>query len=126
MNKKAISRSNKGNTNSSKENRMPTERLRMELKQNPEKVKKIMVALIDKAISGDMAAIREVFDRVDGKVETNVRAEVADNRPIYVVTGIDDDNDREDNAILVDTGFRDTDQYINQQFTELNIGRFYI
>jgi hypothetical protein len=46
---------------------------------------------------------------VDGKVETNVRAEVADNRPIYVVTGIDDDNDREDNAILVDTGFRDTD-----------------
>jgi len=27
----------------------------------------------------------------------------------YVVTGIDDDNDREDNAILVDTGFRDTD-----------------
>ncbi len=42
-------------------------------------------------------------------IETNVRAEVADNRPIYVVTGIDDDNDREDNAILVDTGFRDTD-----------------
>ena len=109
MNKKAISRANKGNNHSNKENRMPTERLRMELKQNPEKVKKIIQALIDKAISGDMAAIREVFDRVDGKVETNVRAEFADNRPIYVVTGIDDDNDREDNAILVDTGFRDTD-----------------
>ena len=109
MNKKAISRVNKGNNHSNKENRMPTERLKMELKQNPEKVKKIIQALIDKAISGDMAAIREVFDRVDGKVETNVRAEVADNRPIYVVTGIDDDNDREDNAILVDTGFRDTD-----------------
>ena len=109
MNKKAISRANKGNNHSNKENRMPTERLKMELKQNPEKVKKIIQALIDKAISGDMAAIREVFDRVDGKVETNVRAEFADNRPIYVVTGIDDDNDREDNAILVDTGFRDTD-----------------
>ena len=109
MNKKAISKANKGNNHSNKENRMPTERLRMELKQNPEKVKKIIQALIDKAISGDMAAIREVFDRVDGKVETNVRAEFADNRPIYVVTGIDDDNDREDNAILVDTGFRDTD-----------------
>ncbi len=109
MNKKAISKANKGNNHSNKENRMPTERLKMELKQNPEKVKKIIQALIDKAISGDMAAIREVFDRVDGKVETNVRAEFADNRPIYVVTGIDDDNDREDNAILVDTGFRDTD-----------------
>ena len=109
MNKKAISKANKGNNHSNKENRMPTERLGMELKQNPEKVKKIIQALIDKAISGDMAAIREVFDRVDGKVETNVRAEFADNRPIYVVTGIDDDNDREDNAILVDTGFRDTD-----------------
>ena len=110
MNKKAISRANKGNDYSSKENRMPTERLRMELKQNPEKVKKMMVALIDKAISGDMAAIREVFDRVDGKVETNVRAEVVDNSPVYVITGIDNDdieNAREDNAILVDTGFRD-------------------
>jgi len=107
MNKKAISKANKGNNNSNKENRMPTERLRMELKQNPEKVKKMMVALIDKAISGDMAAIREVFDRVDGKVETNVRAEMVDNSPVYVVTGIDVDDDREDNAILVDTGFRD-------------------
>ena len=68
MNKKAISKANKSNSNSNKDNRMPTERLRMELKQNPEKVKKMMVALIDKAISGDMAAIREVFDRVDGKV----------------------------------------------------------
>ena len=39
-----------------------------------------------------------------------VNAEISDNRPIYVVTGIDnDDNDREDNAVLVDTGFRDTD-----------------
>ena len=108
MNKKAISRANKGNNNSNKDNRMPTERLRMELKQNPEKVKKIMVALIDKAISGDMAAIREVFDRVDGKVVNQVNAEISDNRPIYVVTGIDnDDNGREDNAILVDTGFRE-------------------
>ena len=60
--------------------------------------------MTDKAISGDMAAIREVFDRVDGKVETNVRAEVADNRPIYVVTGIDDDEEKEDNSLIIDTG----------------------
>ena len=101
-------KSNIGNTYSNKENRMPTERLRMELSQNPEKIKKIVVALIDKAIDGDLSAIKEVFDRVDGKVVNQVNAEISDNRPIYVVTGIDnDDNGREDNAVLVDTGFRD-------------------
>ena len=106
MNKKAISKANKGNDYSSKENRMPTERLRMELKQNPEKVKKIMVALIDKAISGDMAAIREVFDRVDGKVETNVIAEVVDNSPVYVITGIgDEDEEHEDDAHVLNVEF---------------------
>ena len=48
--------------------------------------------------------------RVDGKVVNQVNAEISDNRPIYVVTGIDnDDNGREDNAVLVDTGFRDKD-----------------
>jgi len=101
-------KSNIGNTYSNKENRMPTERLRMELTQNPEKIKKIVIALIDKAIDGDLSAIKEVFDRVDGKVVNQVNAEISDNRPIYVVTGIDnDDNGREDNAVLVDTGFRD-------------------
>ena len=103
-------KSNIGNNYSNKENRLPTERLRMELSQNPEKIKKIVVALLDKAITGDMSAIKEVFDRVDGKVVNQVNAEISDNRPIYVVTGIDnDDNGREDNAVLVDTGFRDTD-----------------
>ena len=103
-------KSNIGNTYSNKENRMPTERLRMELTQNPEKIKKIVIALIDKAIDGDLSAIKEVFDRVDGKVVNQVNAEISDNRPICVVTGIDnDDNGREDNAVLVDTGFRDTD-----------------
>jgi len=61
MKKNAVSKANKGNNHSNKENRMPTERLRMELTHNPEKTKKIIQALIDKAISGDMAAIREVF-----------------------------------------------------------------
>jgi len=103
-------KSNIGNNYSNKENRLPTERLRMELTQNPEKIKKIVIALIDKAIDGDLSAIKEVFDRVDGKVVNQVNAEISDKRPIYVVTGIDnDDNGREDNAVLVDTGFRDKD-----------------
>ena len=100
-------KSNIGNTYSNKENRMPTERLRMELTQNPEKIKKIVIALVNKAIDGDLSAIKEVFDRVDGKVVNQINAEVSDNRPIYVVTGIDDDEEKEDNALIVDTGFRD-------------------
>jgi len=40
----------------------------MELRQNPEMVKKMLVVLkVDKDISGDMAVIKEVFDRVNGK-----------------------------------------------------------
>ena len=107
MNKKAISKANKGNNHSNKENRMPTERLKMELKQNPEKVKKIIQALIDKAISGDMAAIREVFDRVDGKVaqQNNINGEMNhnDNYTIKVITGIDDGDDEDDEGILVES-----------------------
>ena len=107
MKKKVISKANMGNLNSSK-GRMPTERLAMEVSQNPEKLKKMVVTLLDKAIDGDMSAIKEVFDRLDGKVANQISAEVSDNRPIYVVTGIDnEDNEREDNAIVVDTGLRD-------------------
>jgi hypothetical protein len=42
--------------------------------------------LLDKAITGDMSAIKEVFDRVDGKVVNQISAEVNDNRPIYILT----------------------------------------
>ena len=105
--KNAVSKANMGNQHSSKLNRLPTERLRMELTQNPEKIKKIVIALVNKAIDGDLSAIKEVFDRVDGKVVNQINAEVSDNRPIYVVTGIEDDEKKEDNALIVDTGFRD-------------------
>lgn len=108
MKKKVISKANMGNLNSSKGRRLPTERLTMEVQQNPEKLKKMVVKLLDKAIDGDMSAIKEVFDRLDGKVVNQISAEVSDNRPIYVVTGIDnEDDEHEDNAIVVDTGFRD-------------------
>ena len=64
------------------------------------KFRQLLQERIDKAITGDMSAIKEVFDRLDGKVVNQVNAEITDNRPIYVVTGIDnDDNGREDNAI---------------------------
>ena len=108
MKKNAVSKANMGNLNSSKDKRMPTERLVMEVTQDPEKLNKVIVALLNKAGDGDVSAIKEVFDRLDGKVVNQISAEVSDNRPIYVVRGIDnEDNEREDNAIVVDTGFRD-------------------
>ena len=94
--------------NSTKDNRMPTERLRMIAKRNPYEIEKVIKALLKKASDGDVSAIKEVFDRLDGKVVNQISAEVSDNRPIYVVTGIDnEDDEHEDNAIVVDTGFRD-------------------
>ena len=97
-------KSNIGNTYSNKENRMPTERLRMEVTQNPDKLKKVIVALLNKASDGDVSAIKEVFDRLDGKVVNQINAEVSDNRPIYVVTGIEDE---EDNSLIIDTSFKE-------------------
>lgn len=44
------------------------------------------MALLNKASDGDVSAIKEVFDRLDGKVVNQINAEVNDNRPIYVVT----------------------------------------
>lgn len=101
--KNAVSKANMGNQHSSKENRLPTERLRMEVTQNPDKLKKVIVALLNKASDGDVSAIKEVFDRLDGKVVNQINAEVNDNRPIYVVTGIEDD---EDNPLIVNTNFK--------------------
>jgi len=108
MKKNAVTKANMGNLNSTKDNRMPTERLRMIAKQNPYEIEKVIKALLKKASDGDVSAIKEVFDRLDGKVVNQISAEVSDNRPIYVVTGIDnEDDEHEDNAIVVDTGFRD-------------------
>lgn len=48
--------------------------------QSPEKLRRIAEALYDKAADGDVAAIKEMGDRLDGKaiqaIEADVRAEV--------------------------------------------------
>ena len=95
MKKNALTKANMGNLNSSKGRRMPTERLTMEVQQNPEKLKKMVVKLLDKAIDGDMSAIKEVLDRLDGKLVNQISTAVSDNRTIYVVTGIDNDEEKE-------------------------------
>ena len=59
---------NKGNTYSSKNNRLWADTLKRALMQaDGNKIRAIAEALIEKAASGDVSAIRELGDRVDGK-----------------------------------------------------------
>jgi hypothetical protein len=59
---------NKGNTNSSRNNRLWADTLKRALIQaDGNKIRAIAEALIEKAASGDVSAIRELGDRVDGK-----------------------------------------------------------
>jgi hypothetical protein len=58
----------KGNTNSSKNNRLWAETIRRAVVQSDaERLRRIAEALLNKAEEGDIQAIKEVGDRLDGK-----------------------------------------------------------
>ena len=60
-----------GNLNSSK-GRLFTEKLKMILMQEPHRARAIAEVLISRAEDGEPWAIKELFDRIDGKaVQTN-------------------------------------------------------
>ena len=56
-----------GNQNSSKNNRMWAETIKREAIQKPERMRRIVEKLYDKAEEGDLAAMKEIGDRIDGK-----------------------------------------------------------
>jgi hypothetical protein len=59
---------NKGNTHSSKNNRLLSETLkRVLIQEDGKNARAIAEALALKAIEGDITAIKEVFDRMEGK-----------------------------------------------------------
>jgi hypothetical protein len=49
------------------------------------KIERIVMALIDKALEGDVPAIREVADRIEGRVPTPILDDGNDGRPMMLV-----------------------------------------
>lgn len=56
----------KGNTNATKGS-LWADALRMELAQDKKRIRRLTCALLDKAETGDVSALKEIGDRLDGK-----------------------------------------------------------
>ncbi len=77
------------NTNSSKINRLFAETIkRIDKQSQGEIARQVAQALIDKAISGDVSAIKEFADRVDGKSVATTELTGADGKDLPVGIGI--------------------------------------
>ena len=62
---------NKGNKNGARKSRVLNDTLKRRLMQEDgEEANKVITALLTKAKEGDVAAIREVLDRAEGKVQS--------------------------------------------------------
>jgi len=84
---------NIGNTHSNKVNRIMNDTLRRVLIQDEAlRARTITEALVAKAEDGDVSAIREVFDRMEGKAvaKTELSGSEGKDLVINVVTGIND------------------------------------
>lgn len=82
---------NKNNSHSSKNNRLMNETLRRVLLQNDAlRARSIAEALVTKAEDGDVSAIKEVFDRMEGKAVAKTELSGDEDAPvvIQIVTGI--------------------------------------
>ena len=80
---------NKGNAHSSKNNRLWAETLRRAVIQSDaERLRQIAEALIDKAASGDVSAIKELGDRIDGKSVATTELTGVDGSNLPISIGI--------------------------------------
>jgi hypothetical protein len=81
-----------GNKNSSKSNRLWAETIRRAVVQDDaQRLRLIAEALLNKATEGDMAAIKELGDRLDGKAlqENKLTGDTDEPITIKIVTGIE-------------------------------------
>jgi hypothetical protein len=79
-----------GNTNSSKINRLFAETIkRIDKQSEGEVARQIAQALIDKAITGDVSAIKEFADRVDGKAVATTELTGVDGSNLPISIAID-------------------------------------
>ena len=80
---------NKGNNYSSKNNRLWAETLkRAVIQSDAERLRQIAEALIDKAASGDVSAIKELGDRIDGKSVATTELTGVDGSNLPISIGI--------------------------------------
>ena len=80
---------NKGNTHSSKINRLFAETIkRIDKQSEGEVARQVAQALIDKAITGDVSAIKEFADRVDGKAVATTELTGVDGSNLPISIGI--------------------------------------
>jgi len=83
------SEANKGNTNSSKNNRLLNQTLnRAIVQEDGKRARAIVEALLAKAEDGDMTAIKEIFDRIEGKAVAKTEISGADGSPLPLSIGI--------------------------------------
>lgn len=75
-----------GNKNSSKNNRLWAETIKRAVTQaDGQKLRAIADALIEKAAEGDIQAIKELGDRLDGKPMQSIDASVEGNVTVQIV-----------------------------------------
>ena len=79
-----------GNTNSSKDNRLWANTIRRAvLQSDAERLRRIAEALLTKAEDGDITAIKEIGDRLDGKAVAVTEISGPDGSAIPVSVGLD-------------------------------------
>ena len=73
-----------GNKNATKDKRLVTNALNKAVTQNPDKLREACLAVLAKAVDGDLAAFSVIADRLDGKPHQSSSLEGPDGGPVQL------------------------------------------